>query len=57
MFKKRSGSFEVEILTNGFVISLTGRDENDDWKTEKIYCMDLQLLHEIVESYVELVED
>lgn len=57
MLKKRANSFEVEILSNGFVLSVTGRDEDDDWKTVKTYCMDKDILSEMIQSYVALPED
>ncbi len=37
MLKQRNSSVEIEKITNGFVLSVSGTDENEEWCMDKIY--------------------
>jgi hypothetical protein len=53
---RRFNSFEVEMLTNGFVLQLSGKDEDDNYKQTKTYCADLQQLSEFIADVIALPE-
>jgi hypothetical protein len=36
-FRSRNDDFTVEIISNGFVMSATGRDHDDEWISEKMH--------------------
>jgi len=44
----------VSEITNGFVIELNGRNEDDDWATEKVYCPDLNSVFNKLQTYFKL---
>lgn len=54
---KRFSSFEVEVLTNGFVLQVSGKDEDDNYKQTKTYCANLQQLSEFIATVIALPED
>lgn len=53
---KRSNDVNVEALDNGFVVSYTGRSD-DDWVSGKIYCRDLAEVANILGEYFSLEQD
>lgn len=57
MFVKRDDDFQVDILQNGFVMRITGRDENDEWRTIKVYHASVAELTKAIEAHVALPSD
>jgi len=47
-------SFTVNIYDNGFMIEVTGRDENEDWATQKIVCNTAEELVAIVNEVINM---
>ena len=40
--KKVDESFTVNMYDNGFMLEVSGRNEEDDWSTAKILCKDIE---------------
>lgn len=57
MFVKRDDDFQVDILQNGFVMRITGRDEDDEWRTIKVYYANIEELTEGIKAHVALPSD
>jgi len=57
MLAKRNNTFEVEILNNGYVLRLSGTDENGSWTKESAFVGNLEDMIMSIESYVSLKED
>ena len=51
---KRSGSFEVRMISNGFVVEFSGTDELDEWQTKQFYCSSLTEVQRLMQTYFEL---
>ena len=51
---KRSGSFEVRMISNGFVVEFSGIDEQDEWQTKQFYCPSLTEVQSLMRTYFEL---
>jgi hypothetical protein len=45
---KVSDSFTINMYDNGFMVEVSGRDEDGEWKTAKVLCQDLEQVIEIV---------
>jgi hypothetical protein len=45
---KVSDSFTINMYDNGFMIEVSGRDSDGEWKTAKVLCQDLEQVIEIV---------
>jgi hypothetical protein len=42
---------------NGFMLEISGRDDDNDWKTAKILCSDQQELIALVTEVVNMTKD
>lgn len=51
---KRSGSFEVRMISNGFVVEFSGIDERDEWQTKQFYCPSLTEVQSLMRTYFDL---
>ena len=51
---KRSGSFEVRMISNGFVVEFSGTDERDEWQTKQVYCPSLSEVQSLMQTYFKL---
>lgn len=51
---KRSDSFEVRVISNGFLVEFSGTDEQDKWQTEQLYCPSLTEVQSLMQTYFEL---
>ena len=47
---KRDESFTVYEYDNGFMLEVSGRDDNEDWTTAKILCKDLDELFGLIKE-------
>lgn len=49
--EKVNDSFSVYRYDNGFMFEVSGRDEDDNYKTSKVICNTLESLLELVNEY------
>ena len=45
---KADDSCNVYFYDNGYMVEVSGRDENDDWKTAKIMCASLEEVNVVI---------
>ena len=45
---KADDSCNVYFYDNGYMVEVSGRDENDDWKTAKIMCASLEEVNTVI---------
>ena len=45
---KCSDSLTVNMYDNGFMVEVSGRDANDDWKSAKIMCSNLEEVNKVI---------
>jgi hypothetical protein len=45
---KADDSLNVYFYDNGYMVEVSGRDDNDDWKTAKVMCSSLDEVTAIV---------
>lgn len=57
MLATRNADANVEKITNGFIVTLTGRDTNGNYSTDKNFVKDISEVHLQLESYFKLKED
>ena len=48
-FKRVDPGVHIEIIDNGYTIEVSGRDFEDDYKTCKLYCAEINELAEQLE--------
>lgn len=46
--------FNVAQADNGFVVSVNGRDKNENWKSAKILCSSLEELTALIKDITEM---
>lgn len=46
--KKTNDSVTVYFYDNGYMVEVSGRDEDDDWKTAKIMCPTLEEVNAVI---------
>lgn len=54
---KRNNDLNLEIISNGFILTLTGRDESGNYLTDKIFVNDLAEVNDAISDYFHLPED
>lgn len=54
---KVSDSFTVNRYDNGFMFEVSGRDDENDWKTAKILCNTEDDLLTVIQEYNEMPTD
>jgi hypothetical protein len=54
---KVNESFTVYRYDNGFMIEVSGKDHNDDWKTSKLLCSTEEELIELVKETISITLD
>jgi len=55
--KKVSESFTVNRYDNGFMVEISGKDWEDDWKTSKIICNTKEELLEVINQAIAMELD
>lgn len=55
--KKRSSDLSVEKISNGYVLTLTGRDVNNNYCTDKLFVTGNETLNDVISEYFDLPED
>lgn len=48
---KVNDSFTINRYDNGFMVEITGRDDDNDWKSSKILCNSEEELLDIIREY------
>jgi len=54
---KAGDSLTVNIYDNGFMVEVSGRDHNDDWKSAKIMCQTLDEVSAVIKEATEMERD
>ena len=54
---KVNESFTVNMYDNGYMLEISGKDDNDDWKTAKIMCNTVDQLLALVQEATESKRD
>lgn len=54
---KVSDSLNVYLYDNGFMVEVSGRDGEGDWKTAKILCESLEQVNAIIKEASEMPKD
>jgi hypothetical protein len=54
---KCSDSLTVNMYDNGFMVEVSGRDSDDDWKTAKIMCSTLDEVYEVISEASNMPRD
>ena len=54
---KVNESFTVYRYDNGFMIEVSGKDHNDDWKTSKVLCNTEEELVDLIRDTISITLD
>lgn len=54
---KVSENFTVTTVENGFLFEISGRTENEDWKTVKMVCVNRDELNALIDEALSLPRD
>jgi hypothetical protein len=54
---KVNDSFSINMYDNGFMLEISGRDDNGDWATAKILCKDMDELIGLIKEASVLERD
>ncbi len=54
---KVSDSFTINMYDNGFMVEVSGRDHDGEWKTAKVLCQNLDQVVAIVTEVTEMERD
>jgi hypothetical protein len=52
--KKADDSLTINKLDNGYMVEVSGRDEEDDWASAKILVLTLQEVFDLLEEYADM---
>jgi len=55
--EKVSDNFTVQMVDNGFMFEISGRDENEDWATAKLIIPDIDGLVTLIKEASEMPRD
>ena len=54
---KVSDSFTINMYDNGFMVEVSGRDDDNDWATAKIMCQNLEQVVAVVTEVSKMDRD
>ena len=54
---KVNDNFNVYMYDNGYMLEISGRNENEDWATAKILCKDMDALIDLIKEATALERD
>jgi hypothetical protein len=54
---KVGDSFTINMYDNGFMIEVSGRDDDGEWKTAKVLCQNLEQVVAIVTEVTNMERD
>ena len=55
--KKVSDSLTVNMYDNGYMVEVSGRDTEEDWKTAKIMCSSLEEVNAVLKEASQMERD
>jgi len=55
--EKVNDNFTVHMYDNGFMLEISGRDDNSDWATAKILCKDMEELIDLIRDAAAMERD
>jgi hypothetical protein len=55
--EKVNDNFSVYMYDNGFMLEISGRDDNGEWATAKILCKDMDNLISLIREATEMERD
>ena len=55
--EKVNDNFSVYMYDNGFMLEISGRDDNGDWTTAKILCKDMDELIALIKEAAVMERD
>jgi ketol-acid reductoisomerase len=47
---KCGDSLTINMYDNGYMVEVSGRDDDDNWKTAKILCSTLEEVYEVIKE-------
>lgn len=53
----RNSEATVEKISNGYVVTCSGRDDDNNYKTEKVFVDSLNAVTNVLSQYFDLKED
>lgn len=54
---KCGDSLTVNMYDNGYMVEVSGRDSEDDWKTAKIMCSTLAEVYEVISEAASMTKE
>jgi hypothetical protein len=54
---KCSDSLTVNLYDNGFMVEVSGRDSDEDWKSAKIMCQTLEEVNAVIKEASQMERD
>lgn len=54
---KRNSDLSIERISNGFILTLTGRDDQGNYRTDKLFVEELLNVYHSISDYFNLPED
>ena len=54
---KVNDSFSINMYDNGFMLEISGRDDNGDWATAKVLCKDMDELIGLIQEAAAMERD
>jgi hypothetical protein len=54
---KRNSDLSIERISNGFILTLSGRDDQGNYRTDKYFVDELTEVNSVVADYFNLPED
>lgn len=54
---KVNDSFSINMYDNGFMLEISGRDDNGDWATAKVLCKDMDALFSLIKEAADMERD
>ncbi len=55
--EKVSDSFTINMYDNGFMVEVSGRDSDGEWKTAKVLCQNLDQVVSLVSEVAKMERD
>lgn len=53
----RNSDLSIERISNGFILTLCGRDDQGNYRTDKLFVDELADVNSVVSDYFDLPED
>lgn len=54
---KRNSDLSIEKISNGFILTLSGRDKTGNYLTDKVFVDELTEVNNVISDYFNLPED